>query len=484
MKLTTNIFLILFVGFLSAKNLTIEQRITPSNFELLDVEIDNGLMIIPGGLGGSSIFDISDPNDPHQIGQISVYGCDFGRVYNWEIAGEFAYAAGRDCGIAIVNISDPTSPQLVGIIDPTDTSGLDTPIGLERDNNSTENNFESLSEIRSYEDVESSNNILVAALHTDGLRFFDITIPREPLLISDIPLDNAWSVAIQENVAWVANGESGLAAVDFSEINAPVLISEIPTNGGAKDIKIQDNIAYLAVGEGGVDAFEITDPHNPVFLANYNTSGFASRVALANDRIAVSDWDDVEVIEWDNTELILAGFKNTGGRTMAIGAVGDIIYSAEWRYLQVFRYGEIFESDIDLSTRELNFPFAESGDVFTLSLDISNNGGSPLEFSSVILTGLEFSGDESLSPIAPDSTITVDVTYNASGANASGQYSFNSNDPDEPQVNVTVIGNTTGVNVGEPAPDFTLPIAYNGEGDFTLSNYLGSVVVIVYFAPW
>ena len=55
---------------LNGKNLTILETIDPSNHELLDVEISGNYMIIPGGLGGASVFDVSDPVNPIQISTI------------------------------------------------------------------------------------------------------------------------------------------------------------------------------------------------------------------------------------------------------------------------------------------------------------------------------------------------------------------------------------------------------------------------------
>jgi len=58
-----------------------------------------------------------------------------------------------------------------------------------------------------------------------------------------------------------------------------------------------------------------------------------------------------------------------------------------------------------------------------------------------------------------------------------------SNDPDEPSIQVQLIGNYDGGIVGIEAPDFTLPIVANGSGNFILSDHLGKIVVLAFFAP-
>ena len=82
--------------------------------------------------------------------------------------------------------------------------------------------------------------------------------------------------------------------------------------------------------------------------------------------MAVADWDDVEILEFDGTDLILVGHKNTGNRTMGISAKDNFIYSAEWASVQAFEFGEIASPDLDLSTWELNYPFVENGESIEL----------------------------------------------------------------------------------------------------------------------
>ena len=64
----------------------------------------------------------------------------------------------------------------------------------------------------------------------------------------------------------------------------------------------------------------------------------------------------------------------------------------------------------------------------------------------------------------------------------SGERIF-SNDLDEAQVICETNGNINGANIGDQAPDFELEVVANGNGYFQLSDYLGQVVVLAFFAP-
>ena len=54
---------------------------------------------------------------------------------------------------------------------------------------------------------------------------------------------------------------------------------------------------------------------------------------------------------------------------------------------------------------------------------------------------------------------------------------------DESEVLCEVNGNIIGANIGDDAPDFDLNIVANGNGSFKLSDHIGEVIVLAFFAP-
>ncbi|MFQ6609456.1 MAG: hypothetical protein ACE5D7_01520 [Fidelibacterota bacterium] len=450
---------LMIVQILSGKNLTLVERIDPSNHELLDVEIAGNIMMIPGGLGGTAIFNVIDPLSPVQISSISIPEFEYNRAYNWEIKGQVAYGSGRADGMVVISLSSHSNPYIISYLGASDPY--------------------------SYEHLRANNTTLLVSAHSGGVLFYDITNHHEPEFMSQVTTDNAWATALNGNLAYVADGDAGVSVIDFQDPENPSLLTTVGTSGAAKDVRIQNGRLFVAVGNSGVDLFDINEPEMPQFITNYNTTGFASRIALmGNDRVAVSDWDDLEVLEWNGTALEKVGFKNTGGRVMAAEAIGDVIYSAEWRYLQVFDFGQVNGADIDLSIREINFPFMEDGESDTVTVQLTNNGNNILEFDWTYITHEDFSAETQLDPLVPNHSYLLDVVYTGNNPNASGVYNFQTNDPDEETVGIQLTGNYNGINVGETPPDFSLPIVANGSGMFSLSEQLGKVVVIAFFAPW
>ncbi len=102
--------------------------------------------------------------------------------------------------------------------------------------------------------------------------------------------------------------------------------------------------------------------------------------------------------------------------------------------------------------------------------------------SAIYTTNNEFSYSE-LNNLNPGETQTIDIIYTANSNNSSGSYRIFSNDEDESEVICETNGNINGANIGDIAPDFELNIMANDFGDFQLSEHIGKVVVLAFFAP-
>jgi hypothetical protein len=428
----------------------------------LDAEIIGNTLILPGNLQGIEFYDISNPQNPVHLDNLQIQGGGGGgggntRCFYARGTGNVVYITTHR-GVAIVNISNPSNPNFIGYI-----SG-------------TQGNQYVL------EDMDIFGNILAVSAHADGVLFFDISNPTNPTSITTIPAVNAWTVRFYENLVYIGDGDL-IKIVDVTDIQNPVEVFGWSTGSAVKDLAIDSGVLYAALGSEGVSIYDLSNPELPIYLTNHNTTGLANRIQMFNGKCAVSDWDDVEILEWNGSELNLVGFKANGRRTMAINTSGNYIYSAEWRYLQVFEYGQIQDADIDISTWELNYPYVENEDSYTLSVEVTNNGNSTLIIEDQYISNPDFQIDNYLQNLNPGESQSVNITYFADAGNSSSGYLIFTNDPDEPQIAVELNGNIDGINIGEPAPDFELEIMANGNGSFRLSDHLGKVIVLAFFAP-
>lgn len=463
-KLIITIFLI--SGILFGKNLQIRSRDDISNIELLDVFLhtiqETPIAIIPGGLGGTNFVDISNPSILNVLGEYFAFGCDWARIYAWSAKDSVAYGSGRKCGIHVVNITDISRPTHVGTIE-----------GISGDG----------STIR-YEHTSVYDHLLLASRHQYGVEIFNIDDPESPRAISMIETDNAWATVADNHLLYIADGGFGIKIYDITDPSFPFLISEIVTTGTAKDVEKKGNFLFVAVGAAGVDMIDVSDPVNPSISSNYNTSGYASRVSANDSLVAVSDWDDVEVLRFSSGQLELVGYKNTGGRVMALAMKGNIIYSAEWMRMAVFEYGNIQQPDIDLSTRKIEYPRTENGFSSLSHFQIENNGLSPLDISGININSADFSYEPIDLTLQPKTSQNIVVKYSPSGNIWNAILEFLTNDQDEDKATVRLLGNfPMGPMPGDPAPDFTLPIV-NGTGNLSLNDLDGNPAVIAFFTGW
>ena len=463
-KLLIHFFVLLTVMF--SKNLTLESRFNPPARELMDVEIIGDIMIIPGNLDGYDFFDISDPTNPVHISNIEVPMGNRALSGFWVKAKDsVAYFSSRTRGegSAIVNFNDPSDPVHIGSLS-LDGAGVNNP---------------------SLEGLDILENMLAVAAHEDGVFIFDIDDPYNPDLNYMFECGNAWDVAfIDSNHIAIGNGEYGLILLEISCSIEPCSQTTIATEGAVKDVEHRDSSLYVAEGSAGIALYDISDLESPILLDQYDTEGLANKIALfGGNKVAVSDWEDVKILEWTGTELELVGYKKTGKRTMAIAARDSFIYSAEWQHLQTFRFGDINDADMDISSWDIAFPALEMGTSDTFELLIENNGQYPLGLIAPSLTHNDFYVVDFPEYMEPAESTAAKVIYTKSNQNASGIMQISTNDPDEPHIFVQLVGNYEGGIIGIDAPEFSLPIVANGTGTFTLSDHLGQIVVIAFFAP-
>ena len=473
-----------FLCIVSSKNLILHDYDNPSASHILDATIQDDLLIVSGMIGGIEFYDISNPQNLNHLNnlQLSSGGGGGGTKPNCIVAsGNYAYVTTNQ-GLGVINISNPSNPQYLGIVSGTNGYSL--------------------------ENLDVYENFLAVAAHEDGVLFYDISNPSNPEYITTVGTVNAWAIKMEESpnhpnyefVIYIADGESiyTVSYMYYNNSHSFSGIDNIILDSAVKDIAYSNGLVYFAKGTGGVDvyqtegtlSFSIDDynytfdcsMHVPCYLDNYNTSVLANRIDTFNNKLAVSDWDDVEILEWDGENFNLVGFKNTTRRTMAIATKDNYIYSAEWASVQIFEYGEINGPDLDLSTYELNYPYVENGESYTMSFDVTNNGNQTLNIIDAYTTNNEFLYSE-LNNLNPGVTQTIDITYTANSNNSSGSYRIFSNDEDESEIICETNGNINGANIGDIAPDFNLDIIANGSGNFQLSDYIDKVVVLAFFAP-
>ncbi len=426
--------------------------------EFQDVELF-GNYAFTYGVGGLAVFDILDPDNPIYLGRYEPPDQPWKRYYRGAVDEDAAYGGGRDFGISIVDYSDPTNPTLIRTYGNTSYS---------------------------YEGLDISGDLLVAARHVDGLEFIDVSDLENPFTLSELSTNDAWDLEIRGNLLYLADGIGGLRIVNIANPSAPILVSATPTSGSAKDLDVEGDIAVVTCGSAGVDVFDISNPNDVQLLGHGNTSSLAITVDLEGDKAYVADWDDVEVLDLSVPQSPgLIAWEKTPVRAMGLAADGDRVYVADWGQFRVYDFGPTITQDILVSVDAMIITGFTPGVPMDTTFVISNTGGVPLNVSEVKSFNTRFTIHEPIAfTVAPGEEHTVHVTYYPTGTDDSTFFKVTCDDPDEPVTDFPIYAGQEShdLNIGDVAPDWT---HYDIWGQpYTLSDYLGQVVVLIFFADW
>ncbi len=324
---------------------------------------------------------------------------------------------------------------------------------------------------------------LYAAAHQAGIALVNVSSLSNPSVTGTFPLtDNAcWNIAASGDYLFIANGRYGLAVVRVGAVLIETAVLNLP--GLANDIEIEGSTAVISLGVDGVAAVDISQPENPVLLDIAPSLGCAWGLGIRGNYAAVGSWRTLEVFDISNPHSIsLAGWENT--KTWAMGAdYGEyqgegMIAVADWRGVSAFRLGTETVPDIDAYPMNVDFGAVAASEDTTVT--ISNTGGAPLIVTS-ISTPVGITLSQSSLTLQPGASL--DLTMTATGGAVNGYVTYNCNDPNETAFRQYVYANNSSFpQAGSAAPGFNLQ-GTDGVW-YSLSDMRGNVVFLEFGGGW
>jgi len=240
------------------------------SYELtLDLVLD-GHLAYTTGFGRTSIYDVSDPEFPEQIGSLPTGG------EGLDVAGPLACVVASGEGLFVVDVSDPAHPaELANLALPGEA-----------------------------QDVVISGRYAYLACGSAGLRVVDLAVPTAPALVGALVFTgNCMSLEVAGDRAYVASQHGGLRVIDVSDPPHPALLGFFPGNGNVVDVAVAGDYAYVVEFYGDiVRKLDVSDPADIVEVGS---------VSMARPRrIAVSG--HLAAIVTGNTELNLIEAGDNG----------------------------------------------------------------------------------------------------------------------------------------------------------------------------
>jgi formylglycine-generating enzyme required for sulfatase activity len=267
-------------------------------------------MLILGGCAEQDLY--TPPGAPvHVIGRLPLPSVNEGVA----VLGSYAFVAGGQAGLHVIDLADPSQPVLVRTLNTTKYAEsievvrtfaqhtlVDIALVVEGTEGITSYNITDPPNLFSFNQGTTAVDgqriyvdqpldpdepyIVYLAESWKGLRVFE-SEPGTPGLLAYNGVfagtqGYAMGVAVRDGYAYVADDEMGLAVIDARELvlGAVQLVSWQDSPGNAMDVALEGGYAFVADGTAGLAVYAVNGADEPRKLADLDLSGFCRSIAV------------------------------------------------------------------------------------------------------------------------------------------------------------------------------------------------------------
>ncbi len=263
-----------------------------------DVSVSNGYAYMAGYDTGLAIIDVSDPSSPSLLGQYYT-----SQAFDVQVIGQYAYVADGTSGLRIIDVSSPASPALTGTYDTDYASG-----------------------------AFFAGNYAYVADHSLGLRIINVVNPAHPIHISSYNTSGtSCAVHVIGAYAYLADGYRGLQIINVASPASPTLVSTCDTPSYARGVYVSGNYAYVADKDSGLQIIDVSNPASPNLVGSYDTPGSSYDVEVASNLAFVADYESgLQIIDVSTpANPTLVGFYDTPGKAQGVYYLKGYAYVAD-----------------------------------------------------------------------------------------------------------------------------------------------------------
>jgi hypothetical protein len=267
----------------------------------LDVAVAGHIAYVTAG--GLRAIDIATPSAPGELGGYTTPGRSGGLA----LGGHFAYVAHNEGGLLVFLISPTMGVQGLVAVLPLPGQAWD---------------------------VALAGNVAYVACAGAGLQVVDITTPVLPALIGSYAPSGtiANGIAVDGDFAYLADGViNGLQVLSVATPSSPTLLWSLSMKNPQSAIPAGAHL-FVADEDSGLAAVEVRQPTAPVFRGWYNTPGNAQDVCIDGDYAFVADQaSGLRIVDIRNTAApVSAGVCPLSGTAYEIVVMGDYAYVAAY----------------------------------------------------------------------------------------------------------------------------------------------------------
>jgi len=254
--------------------------------------------------GDLAILDISDPTTPTSVSNYSI-GVEDGTPTGVYVVGSECYVATRNWGLQIVEISDPYAPGNASAYDTIDhprdvfvSSGFcyiaDEAGGVQIvlvTNPANPTNVTAINVGGHIYGVYVVDSMLYFVDYFGRFFIYDVTTPMVPVYQGNVTLpNNAYDLSIDGNTAYIACGWAGLVTIDITTSTAPVILDTYNSGDNVKDAKFEDNKVYITDSMSGVIVIDADDPSDLQLIGSYDTWNWPDGLFVKDKFVYVTDY--------------------------------------------------------------------------------------------------------------------------------------------------------------------------------------------------
>ncbi|MDJ0844826.1 Ig-like domain-containing protein [Crocosphaera sp.] len=274
----------------------------------------------------------------------------------------------------------------------------------------------------------------------------------------------------RDQLAYVATGSHGLAIVDASQFNNPIILGQLNLNGNATDVAVDSNlgIAAIATNSAGLQLVDVSDPMLPTLIETVDIDN-VNNVEIADGVAYVTGGTTLWAID------LLSGEQINSLELTTFGSMTDLARDGNYLYALTIP-NNIFVS-IDISSPDTLAIIGQTG-VSVNSTEVGLSVGNGVAYlAGNGLSSIDISDPANPSLISGANTFFAarEIARNGSGLGLiatgnSGVELYDVSDPNDTDNFITRID----------TPGFTNDIAIasgiayvaDGSGDLQVINYL------------
>ena len=202
------------------------------------LSVRDGVACVADYTAGLRVLDVSDPTAPQLVVTVPTGSQCLG--LDW--VGDRLYLACGYSGLVIVDMADRWAPVVLGAVAPW---GFEAAVRVAGD-------FAYLANAYGQFDV------------------VDVSDPSAPVAVASLAVgwDEAKDVELFGDYALVPSGENGLRVIDVSSPATPSLAATFATAGRALSVAVDESLAYLCDENHGLWILDLGDPLHPVAVGD------------------------------------------------------------------------------------------------------------------------------------------------------------------------------------------------------------------------